>query len=86
MVSVRRYSSVKTIPFEQVIAFQLLPKGSRGRAGQLNLVYQEADGAINRTCLMSHCIQYYLARAARKLAARSPWPVLSKNGPVGIKL
>jgi len=78
-VSIMRHCSIKTIPFDRVITFQLLQKGAQSHAGQLNLIYRDDDGSVNRTCLMCHCIQYYVTRAARKLAAESPWAVLDDH-------
>jgi energy-coupling factor transporter transmembrane protein EcfT len=80
VVTVTRGDSGKKIPFNRMVGFQLLPRSGRRQAGQLNLVFRDEDGKIDRTCLMSHAIHFYLVRAARKLATLSNWPVFDHTG------
>jgi hypothetical protein len=89
IVSISRYSheiegfSVKKIPFQRVVGFQFLRKGGGAHYAQLNLIYHEDDGSLGRICLLCHAIQFYVARAAGKLAALSHWNILDDNGRQG---
>lgn len=77
-----RHSFTREIPFKKILAFQILPRSKR-QFGQLNLVYLDDEDNVTRICLVSHSIQFYLNRMARKLSLETRWPVLDQYGDAG---
>jgi hypothetical protein len=66
----------RNLVFDDVIGLQQI-SGLNGRAGQLNLVFMNENGELERVCLYCHAIGYYVHRMTRRLGALLPWSVLA---------
>jgi len=82
-VRMTRRSNERLLPIDRIVAMQQLDSPCRG-SGQINLVFLDDDGRIDRTCIYAHAIGYYVRRIARKLAQHVPWPIIGPDGqPLG---
>jgi hypothetical protein len=79
VVTISRRNKTRILPFGKIVALQQLDAPRRG-GGQLNLVFLNDDGEMDRTCIYCHRIRYYVHRIARQFASQIPWPVIGADG------
>ena len=78
-VTLSRRNRERLFPFDKIVALQQL-NAPRSGGGQLNLVFLNDNGEIDRTCIYCHVVRRYVRRMARQFAACVPWPVVGADG------
>ncbi len=69
-VSIASSGFNRKISWEQILGLQIcrqtVPGNSEMNGYQLNLVWKEADGSVQRRCLLKHATRLFVARLGRR--------------------
>jgi hypothetical protein len=68
-VCIRKQGRETTIPWSDVVALQVCHQGKPCAGYQLNLIWRQPDGGLERHCLTNHVVRRFVLRLARGYAS-----------------
>jgi hypothetical protein len=78
-LSIQDPAGERTIAWSQIVGLQLCRQDNPASSLQLNLIWREASGAIERRCLATHEVRRFIVGLARKYESLLPFKIIDET-------